>query len=69
MWCLHLLMRVFWLCVQYAEIGGGSPIRKWTELQGQAMVELLDKLSPQTGAHSDPMFPCFACACLLVAER
>jgi len=34
---------------QYKEIGGGSPIRKWTEIQGQGMVKILDELSPQTG--------------------
>ena len=36
---------------QYAKIGGGSPIRKWTEHQGKAMVELLDELSPKTAPH------------------
>jgi ferrochelatase len=35
----------------YAEIGGGSPILKWTELQGQAMVAHLDELSPATAPH------------------
>jgi ferrochelatase len=34
---------------QYAQIGGGSPIRMWTEKQAEEMVKLLDKLSPQTG--------------------
>jgi len=34
---------------QYAEIGGGSPILKWTETQGQQLIEHLDKASPQTG--------------------
>ena len=34
---------------QYAKIGGGSPIKTWTELQGKGMVQLLDKLSPETG--------------------
>ncbi|KAF9532450.1 hypothetical protein BGW38_010520, partial [Lunasporangiospora selenospora] len=33
---------------QYKEIGGGSPIRKWTEEQGRKMTELLDKISPET---------------------
>ncbi|XP_064388468.1 ferrochelatase, mitochondrial-like [Halichondria panicea] len=36
---------------QYAKIGGGSPIKKWTELQGAKMVELLDKMSPSTAPH------------------
>jgi hypothetical protein len=34
---------------QYAEIGGGSPIKKWTEKQGKGMVEILDQISPETG--------------------
>jgi len=33
----------------YREIGGGSPIRKWTEIQGAGMVKLLDEISPTTG--------------------
>ena len=33
----------------YRHIGGGSPIKKWTELQGQGMVKLLDEISPETG--------------------
>ncbi|XP_023173886.1 ferrochelatase, mitochondrial [Drosophila hydei] len=36
---------------KYKEIGGGSPILKWTELQGQLMCEQLDKLSPSTAPH------------------
>lgn len=36
---------------QYHKIGGGSPIKMWTERQGQGMVELLDKLSPETAPH------------------
>ena len=36
---------------QYAEIGGGSPIRRWTEVQGRMMAERLDRLSPQTAPH------------------
>lgn len=35
---------------QYEEIGG-SPIRKWTEIQGQEMVKLLDRMSPETAPH------------------
>ena len=34
---------------QYADIGGGSPIKKWTAMQGEGMVKLLDQISPQTG--------------------
>eukprot|EP01087_Luapelamoeba_hula_P015342 TRINITY_DN4572_c0_g1_i4.p1 TRINITY_DN4572_c0_g1~~TRINITY_DN4572_c0_g1_i4.p1 ORF type:complete len:477 (-),score=105.33 TRINITY_DN4572_c0_g1_i4:105-1535(-) len=36
---------------QYAAIGGGSPIFSWTEKQGNAMVKLLDSLSPATAPH------------------
>ncbi|CAE6416692.1 unnamed protein product [Rhizoctonia solani] len=36
---------------QYAVIGGGSPILKWTRYQGQEMVKLLDELSPETAPH------------------
>ena len=36
---------------QYGKIGGGSPIKMWTEKQGQGMVKLLDQLSPSTGKH------------------
>lgn len=36
---------------QYADIGGGSPILRWTEAQGEGMVALLDKLHPATAPH------------------
>ncbi|XP_029656120.1 ferrochelatase, mitochondrial [Octopus sinensis] len=36
---------------QYSKIGGGSPIKHWTSIQGQRMVELLDRISPQTAPH------------------
>ncbi|XP_065885930.1 ferrochelatase, mitochondrial-like [Dysidea avara] len=36
---------------QYKKIGGGSPIKMWTEKQGQGMVDLLDKMSPETAPH------------------
>jgi len=36
---------------QYGLIGGGSPIRKWTEKQGEAMCRLLDNLNPDTAPH------------------
>lgn len=36
---------------QYAEIGGGSPIRKWTEAQARQMEKLLDQSSPATAPH------------------
>ncbi|KAH8889871.1 ferrochelatase [Thozetella sp. PMI_491] len=36
---------------QYAEIGGGSPIRKWSEYQAAEMCKILDKTSPATAPH------------------
>ncbi|KAG8318551.1 hypothetical protein J6590_001666 [Homalodisca vitripennis] len=36
---------------KYAEIGGGSPIFKWTNLQGELMCQKLDQVSPQTAPH------------------
>lgn len=36
---------------KYQEIGGGSPILKWTNLQGELMCKELDKLSPGTAPH------------------
>ena len=36
---------------QYEEIGGGSPIRRWTSTQGKLMTELLDEMCPQTAPH------------------
>jgi len=36
---------------QYALIGGGSPIKMWTEKQGDALVKLLDKTNPETAPH------------------
>jgi len=35
----------------YEEIGGGSPILHWTRVQGQGLVERLDRLSPETAPH------------------
>ncbi|POR37295.1 Ferrochelatase [Tolypocladium paradoxum] len=36
---------------QYAAIGGGSPIRKWSEHQNAEMCKILDKISPETAPH------------------
>ena len=36
---------------QYERIGGGSPIKMWTEKQGEGMVKILDQISPQTAPH------------------
>ncbi len=35
----------------YRDIGGGSPILRWTQEQGQGMIERLDQLSPATAPH------------------
>merc|ERR1711871_156834 len=36
---------------QYAEIGGGSPIKEWTQKQGEAMCKILDKINPDHAPH------------------
>ncbi|KAK3058836.1 ferrochelatase hem15 [Extremus antarcticus] len=36
---------------QYASIGGGSPIRKWSEYQAAEMCKILDKTNPETAPH------------------
>ena len=36
---------------KYDEIGGGSPIYKWTKKQGDQMCELLDKRCPESAPH------------------
>jgi len=36
---------------KYTEIGGGSPILKWTNIQGKLLSEKLDKISPSTAPH------------------
>jgi len=36
---------------QYDKIGGGSPIFYWTNLQGEKMAQILDRLSPETAPH------------------
>ncbi|EGG22223.1 ferrochelatase [Cavenderia fasciculata] len=35
----------------YEAIGGGSPIKKWTTLQGRAIEKILDARSPETAPH------------------
>lgn len=35
----------------YRNIGGGSPIKRWTEEQGRGMCERLDRISPETAPH------------------
>ncbi len=36
---------------RYQTIGGGSPIYRWTGLQGEGMTRLLDEISPSTAPH------------------
>jgi len=36
---------------QYAKIGGGSPILRWSREQGRGMAKLLDELNPATAPH------------------
>ncbi|CAI8493595.1 unnamed protein product [Hanseniaspora opuntiae] len=36
---------------QYAEIGGGSPIKYWSEYQAKKVCEALDKTNPETAPH------------------
>ncbi|XP_026463834.1 ferrochelatase, mitochondrial-like [Ctenocephalides felis] len=36
---------------KYKEIGGGSPILKWTNLQGELLCKKLDIVSPETAPH------------------
>jgi len=36
---------------QYQSIGGGSPIRMWTEKQGEKLIQKLDDLCPHTAPH------------------
>ncbi|KAI4178580.1 MAG: hypothetical protein LQ346_007396, partial [Caloplaca aetnensis] len=37
--------------LQYAAIGGGSPIRKWSEYQSEEMCKLLDERCPESAPH------------------
>lgn len=36
---------------KYSEIGGGSPILKWTNIQGALLCKQLDQVSPETAPH------------------
>lgn len=36
---------------KYQEIGGGSPILKWTNTQGDLLCKQLDKVSPESAPH------------------
>ncbi|PVU95659.1 hypothetical protein BB561_001679 [Smittium simulii] len=37
---------------EYNLIGGGSPIEKWTRLQGKQLIDKLDVMSPETAPHN-----------------
>ncbi|KAF1336517.1 Ferrochelatase, partial [Globisporangium splendens] len=41
---------------QYAAIGGGSPILKWTNIQGEEMCKLLDEIRPESAPHKHYVF-------------
>lgn len=45
---------------RYAQIGGGSPILRWTRIQGEALARRLDLLSPATAPHR--AYIAFRCA-------
>ncbi|KPJ21663.1 Ferrochelatase, mitochondrial [Papilio machaon] len=36
---------------KYMEIGGGSPILKWTNLQGSMLTKALDQMLPESAPH------------------
>ncbi|KAI8460441.1 hypothetical protein BY996DRAFT_4632527 [Phakopsora pachyrhizi] len=36
---------------QYSKIGGGSPILRWTNEQAQGMIDILDRISPDSAPH------------------
>eukprot|EP00466_Bigelowiella_natans_P000541 jgi/Bigna1/32878/e_gw1.1.414.1 len=50
---------------QYEQIGG-SPIRKWTESQGEALEKELDRISPESAPHK--AYTCFRYAHPLTEE-
>uniref|UniRef100_A0A183TJV2 Ferrochelatase n=1 Tax=Schistocephalus solidus TaxID=70667 RepID=A0A183TJV2_SCHSO len=37
---------------RYEEIGGGSPLGRWTVCQGKALVRILDTISPESGFYA-----------------
>ena len=36
---------------RYKQIGGGSPIKFWTDTVGSKMIKILDEISPKTAPH------------------
>jgi ferrochelatase len=51
---------------QYAQIGGGSPIRAWTERQGAELARMLDVQSPASGGWSPLCCGCSGVPCRVV---
>jgi len=51
---------------QYSDIGGGSPIRRWSQMQGAGMTALLDELNPASAPHKS--YVVFRYANPLIAE-
>ncbi|KAK9475739.1 hypothetical protein V1514DRAFT_339199 [Lipomyces japonicus] len=52
----HLAKFIAWrrtpkISHHYEEIGGGSPIRKWSEYQAKEMCKILDETNPDTAPH------------------
>ncbi|CAI5745894.1 unnamed protein product [Peronospora destructor] len=41
---------------QYAQIGGGSPILKWTNIQGENLCKILDEIRPESAPHKHYVF-------------
>jgi ferrochelatase len=41
---------------QYAQIGGGSPILKWTNIQGENLCKILDETRPESAPHKHYVF-------------
>ncbi|VDN10127.1 unnamed protein product [Dibothriocephalus latus] len=43
--------RTPYLKERYEEVGGGSPLGRWTICQGKALVRILDTISPESAPH------------------
>ena len=54
---------------QYQKIGGGSPIKMWTEKQGEGMVRLLDDMCPDTGTLIKNRYAMRTCVCYLEIQH
>jgi ferrochelatase len=53
------------VAAQYEKIGG-SPLSKWTNIQGSSLVSLLDEISPSTAPHK--FYPCFRYSSPMISE-